>query len=92
VTSPRGIAAQARVESLPAGEAIAVYRFKRTDGIREICPQHMWGTREAVAALGGCVLLEETARKVASSELEGGFFYDIPESASIKIDAPQMPD
>lgn len=76
----------------PGTDPLTVYRFKRTDGGREISPQHMWGTREAIAGLGGCLLLEETARQVDSCHVEGGFFYDIPESVSIKIDSPSWSD
>jgi hypothetical protein len=58
----------------------------RIVGGREIRPRHMWGTREAIAGLDGGVLLEETVREVDASQVEGGFFFDIPESISLDID------
>jgi hypothetical protein len=67
---------------------VTVYRFIRTDGGKEIRPQYMWGTRETIMALGDCVLLEGSARQVDASQVEGGFFFDIPESVSLNIDEP----
>lgn len=58
----------------------------RIVGGREIRPRHMWGTREAIAALDGGILLEETAREVDASQVDVGFFFDIPESVSLDID------
>lgn len=69
-------------------DQVTVFRFRRSEAGRDISPQHMWGTREAIAGLGGCILLEDSARSVAAAQLEGGFFYDIPDSISLKLDSP----
>ena len=71
---------------------ITVYLFSRQDGGREVGPRHMWGTREAILALENCVIREDTARQVPAGQVDGGFFFDIPESVSLKIDTPKSPD
>jgi hypothetical protein len=59
-----------------ADNKVIVHRFKRLLGGREISPQHMWGTEEAIAALPGCELIAGTAREVHRKLLEEGFFFE----------------
>ena len=69
-----------------ADNKIIVYRFRMSEEGREISPQHMWGTPEAIAALPGCVAIPETARAVHRKLLEQGFFFEQAPGAYIDIE------
>ena len=65
---------------------VLVYRFRRTEAGREIAPQHMWGTPEAIAALPGCEAIPESARHVHRKLIEQGFFFEQAPGAYIDIE------
>jgi len=66
---------------------VTVFRFRRIDSGREISPQHMWGTAEAIATLPGCELRPETARRVHRKLLDvGGFYFEHAPSRYVEID------
>jgi hypothetical protein len=70
---------------------IVVYRFRMMDAGREIAPQHMWGTAEAIAALPGCEPIPESARTVHRKLLEQGFFFEQAAGSYIPIDEQGPP-
>ncbi len=69
-----------------ADNKITVYRFRRTQGGRDISPQHMWGTPEAIAALPGCEPILDEPRTVHRKLLEQGFFFEQAPGAFIDIE------
>ena len=71
---------------------VTVYRFRRVDEGREISPQHMWGTPEAIAALPGCEPIAESARTVHRKLLEQGFFFEQPAGSFIEIEEENRRD
>lgn len=56
------------------GKAV-VYRFEAVSWGRKVSPRHMFGTLDAIAALGGLPLMA-TAREVDASALEAGFLFE----------------
>ena len=69
---------------------VAVYRFRKIDAGREIAPRHMWGTPDAIAALGG-EPLRETERLVHRKLLEAGFFFEQAPANYIDIEEDGPP-
>lgn len=71
---------------------VAVYRFRKVEGGREISPQHMWGTPEAIGDLGG-EPIRESERLVHRKLLEAGFFFEQAPANYIDIeeDGPPRP-
>jgi hypothetical protein len=69
-----------------ADNKVTVYRFRRIQAGREISPQHMWGTPEAIAALPGCELIAEPSRTIHRKLLEQGFFFEQAGGNYIDID------
>ena len=65
---------------------VTVYRFRRIQAGREISPQHMWGTPEAIAALPGCEVIPEASRTVTRKLLEQGFFFEQAPGNYVDID------
>jgi len=66
---------------------VTVYRLRRVESDREISPQHMWGTEEAIATLPGCEPLPETARRVHRKLLDPtGFYFEHAPSPYVNID------
>ena len=54
-----------------------VFRFTYRTAGRDISPGHMWGTREAIATLRGCLPLEPTGRLIHHELLDpAGFYYE----------------
>jgi hypothetical protein len=70
---------------------VTVYRFRKVEGGREISPQHMWGTAEAIAELGAQPI-EETARTVHRKLLEAGFFFEQAAGNYISIEEDRSRD
>ena len=71
---------------------VTVYRFRKLEGGHEISPRHMWGTPDAIAALGAEALLE-TERLVHRKLIEAGFFFEQAPANYIAIeeDGPPKP-
>jgi hypothetical protein len=54
-----------------------VFRFTYRTAGQDISPRHMWGTREAIATLRGCVAIEASGRRVHRKLLDAaGFYYE----------------
>ena len=70
---------------------VTVYRFRKLEAGREISPQHMWGTLEAIAELGAQPI-EETARPVHRKLLEAGFFFEQAAGNYISIEEDRPPE
>jgi hypothetical protein len=65
-----------------------VYLFVRMENGREIAPNQMWGTLEAIASLPNCRPLMESALEVSEAGLESGFLFGRADTVSIHIDEP----
>lgn len=67
-----------------------VYRFVFEGAERAISPQFMWGTRDAIATLPACAILEQTERRVEAEELDPlGFYFEQPTGTPLNLEAPQ---
>ena len=66
-----------------------VFRFTYRTAGSDISPGHMWGTREAIATLRGCVPIEDTARSVHAKLLDAaGFYYEETPTVFLAIEEP----
>lgn len=65
---------------------VVVYRFKRLVDGRELSPEHLWGTPDAIAWLAGCTQLEGSAREVPADVLEGDFYFESFKTIDLKIE------
>ena len=70
-------------------QKVTVYRLRRIAEGRDVSPKHMWGTREAIASLHGCIPDESTAREVHRKLLDShGFLFEHTPSTFSDIDEP----
>ena len=76
---------------MSAQNMVLVYRFRQTT-IQTSSPRHMWGTLEAIASLGGCEPLMDTARRVHGKLLEDGFLYEHTATTYRSLDEPPVPE
>ena len=65
---------------------VTIYRFARVERGRPISPQRMWGTLEAIASLGECEPILDSARTVHHKLLEDGFYFEHTPSSYKKIE------
>ena len=70
-------------------QELQVYRFVYEGSYKAISPQHMWGTRQAIASLHACAILEQTERRVAPDELDPhGFYFEQPVGTTVAVETP----
>lgn len=70
-------------------QKVTVYRFVRGTQGQGGSPRHMWGTREAIATLDGCVPVESSAREVHRKLLDPhGFLFEHTASTFSELDEP----
>jgi len=68
---------------------LAVYRFQFKTAGQVISPSHMWGTRDAIAALRDCEPIAGTERTVHRELLDmAGFYYEDAPSVFQNLEDP----
>jgi hypothetical protein len=68
-------------------QTITVFRFTYAKDGRAISPRHMWGTREAIAALPHCGVVDGSDRQVLGELVDpAGFYFEQADSLYIRIE------